>query len=125
MPLGGCWLSGARDGENASSGESRNSHNHPVRVGGSSGRDIEAVLVDKSDVHKVAKRVVSLIFGPARPSTESAQTSTTEPSVSVTSQCLGGRQRDARAQLTEPVSAADDASAHAAGSSCAAISTQR
>jgi len=55
--------SGARDGENASAGESRHGHNHPVRICGSSGRDIEAALVDKSDVHKAAKRVVSLIFG--------------------------------------------------------------
>jgi hypothetical protein len=54
MPLAGCCLSGVRDAENAASGESRHGHNHPVRVGGSSRHDVEAVLIGKSDAHKVA-----------------------------------------------------------------------
>jgi len=63
MPLGERWFSGARDAENARPGESRYSHNHSVRVCGSCGRDVEAGLVARSDIHKVAERVVSLIFG--------------------------------------------------------------
>jgi hypothetical protein len=63
MPLGGRSLSGALDPDNARSGESCNGHNDPVGVGGSPGRDVKAVLIGKSDIHEVAKRVVSVIFG--------------------------------------------------------------